>query len=112
MRKAPGLTADQNLSVAALGFFGSLEIIVAEAGDINKGRPSQPTQGSTSRAFRCRARMTGAETRKSTQDWSLAPRSLKPDGYTRLEDKGLIEPLSPKRQMFRVTHTGHQAAER
>ena len=28
-----------------------------------------------------------------------------------LEDKGLIEPLSPKRQIFRVTHTGFQIAD-
>ena len=28
-----------------------------------------------------------------------------------LEDKGLIEPLSPKRQVFRVTHTGYQIAD-
>ena len=28
-----------------------------------------------------------------------------------LEDKGLIEPLTPKRQVFRVTHTGYQIAD-
>ena len=28
-----------------------------------------------------------------------------------LEDKGLIDPLSPKRQVFRVTHTGFQIAD-
>ena len=33
------------------------------------------------------------------------------DAIRGLEDKGLIEPLSLERQIFRVTHTGYQIAD-
>ncbi len=53
----------------------------------------------------------GAGTRKFTESDNPRSEARWFHAIQGLEDKGLIGPLSPKSQIFRVTHTGYQIAD-